>query len=52
MFNRKKIKQLEERIEDLEEMTTRNNEAIDLIVDEMGFEITECDDCGCLCLTK
>ena len=52
MFNRKTIKRLEDKIEGLEIEAMLNHEAINLLADEMGFEITECDDCGCLCLTK
>lgn len=52
MFNRKKIKQLEERLDSLEIDNLRNQEAIDLLADEMGFEIESCDCCGDLFLKQ
>jgi len=52
MFNRKRIKALEERINSLEIDALRNKEAIDLLADEMGFEIDSCDCCGELFLNK
>ena len=48
MFNRK----LKKRIEELEMENALNHEAIDLLADEMGFEIDVCDCCGELTLTK
>jgi len=50
MFNLKRIKELEERLEDLEMGQMLNHEAIDLLAYEMGAEITECDCCGDLTL--
>ena len=50
MFNLKRIKELEERLEDLEMGQMLNHEAIDLLADEMGAEITECNCCGDLTL--
>jgi hypothetical protein len=50
MFNLKRIKELEERIDDLEMGQMLNHEAIDLLADEMGAEIDECDCCGDLTL--
>ncbi|MDD2496402.1 MAG: hypothetical protein PHE29_14595 [Tissierellia bacterium] len=52
MFNRKTIKDLKQRVEVLEYESALNHEAIDLLADEMGFEIGECDHCGALMLTK
>jgi len=50
MFNRKTIKKLQERLASLEDDTLLNHEAIDLLADEIGAEIVECDCCGELCL--
>jgi len=50
MFNLKRIKALEDRLASLEDDTLLNHEAIDLLADEMGAEITECDCCGNLTL--
>lgn len=64
MFNRnlkKKIKELEQKVKEMDTMLTEiiadidnrvstNSEAIDLLADEMGAEIKECDCCGRLVL--
>lgn len=52
MFNRKTIKRLEARIDSLQIENEVVRDAIDLIVDEMGFELTTCDCCGELTLNK
>lgn len=53
MFNRKlkqRIVELEDTIIMLNDMIEKNSEAIDLLADEMGAEIVECDCCGRLVL--
>lgn len=53
MFNRKlkkRITELEDTIISLNEGIEKNSEAIDLLADEMGAEIKECDCCGRLVL--
>lgn len=53
MFNRKlkqRIVELEDTIIMLNDMIEKNSEAIDLLADEMGAEIKECDCCGRLVL--
>ena len=59
MFYIKTIKELKNRLFDAEIEIDRLNakaeytqEALDLLADEMGFEIDECDHCGALMLTK